>query len=122
VIGVVVAEQVQDPRSYDKAEGRARVARVANGIGAGCAAFLYTTTGGDDDPWNYHADAMWASMERGVPTINGYSGNQPPLWTFYDIRVSTPFLDSVVTDSVSRWATRWRLDPAHICRVRTPPG
>ena len=122
IIAIVTAEQVQVPRSYDKNEGRARVARVANGIGASCGAFLYTTTGGNDDPWNYHADAMWASMERGIPTLNGYSGNQPPKWTFYDIRVPTPFLDSVVGDSVARWAARWRIDPARICRVRTPPG
>lgn len=122
LLAAIVAEQVQQPQSYDKSEGRARVTRVANGIGVGCQAFLYTTIGGADDPWNYHADAMWASMERGVPTINGYSGNQPPRWTFYDIRVHTPYTDSVVGDSVSRWAARWHLDTARICRVRTPPG
>lgn len=122
LIAVVVAEQVQQPQSIDKNEGRARVARVANGINANCGAFLYTTTGGNDDPWHYHADAMWASMERGIPTLNGYSGNQPPKWTFYDIRVPSPYLDSVVTDSVGRWAARWHIDPARICRVRTPPG
>ena len=122
VTTVVVAEQVQQPKWYDKNEGRARVLRVANGIGADCGAFLYTTTGGNDDPWHYHADAMWASMMRGIPTLNGYSGNQPPRWTFYDIRVPTPYLDSVVSDSVSRWAARWRIDPARICRVRTPPA
>ena len=122
LVAIVTAEQVQVPRSYDKYEGRARVARVANAIDANCGAFLYTTTGGNDDPWNYHADAMWASMERGIPTLNGYSGNQPPKWTFYDIRVPTPFLDSVVSDSVARWAARWKMDPARICRVRTPPG
>jgi hypothetical protein len=122
VTAVVVAEQVQQPISYDKNAGRARVARVASVIGADCGAFLYTTTGGMDDPWHYHADAMWASMLRGIPTLNGYSGNQPPKWTFYDIRVPTPYLDSVVSDSVSRWAARWRLDPARICRVSTPPA
>ena len=122
VIAAVIAEQVQEPHWYDKSEGRARVARVANAIGSDCQAFLYTTTGGADDPWNYHADAMWASMERDVPTINGYSGNQPPSWTFYDIRVHTPSTDSAVSDSVAQWAALWRLDPARICRVRTPPG
>lgn len=122
LIAAIVAEQVQEPRWYDKSEGRARVARVANGIGAGCQAFLYTTIDGADDPWNYHADAMWASMERDVPTINGYSGNQPPNWNFYDIRVHTPSTDSAVSDSVARWAAQWRLDRSRICRVRTPPG
>ena len=122
LLAAIVAEQVQRPPSYDKSEGRARVARVANGIGAGCQAFLYTTIGGADDPWNYHTDAMWASMERRVPTINGYSGNQPPGWNFYDIRVHTAETDSVVGDSLAQWSARWHLDSARICRVRTPPG
>ena len=122
LFAAIVAEQVQRPPSYDKGEGRARVARVANGIGAGCQAFLYTTIGGADDPWNYHTDAMWASMDRRVPTINGYSGNQPPGWNFYDIRVHTAETDSVVGDSLAQWSARWHLDPARICRVRTPPG
>ena len=122
IVAIVTAEQVQVPNSYGKNDGRARVARVANAIGASCGAFLYTTIGGADDPWNYHADAMWASMERGIPTLNGYSGNQPPGWNFYDIRVHTAAVDSIVSDSVASWASRWKLDPARICRVRTPPG
>jgi hypothetical protein len=121
VVAVVVAEQVQRPNSYDKNEGRARVLRVANGIGADCGAFLYTTTGGDDDPWRYHADAMWASMARGIPTLNGYSGNEPPGWSFYDNRVPTADSDSAVSRAVVLWAERWHIDPARICRVRTPP-
>ena len=122
LIAVVVAEQVQQPEWYDKNAGRARVARVANGIGADCGAFLYTPTGGSDDPWHYHTDAMWASMLRSVPTLNGYSGNQPPNWAFYDNRVPTQGLDSVVTASVSRWAAQWHMDPARICRVRMEPS
>lgn len=122
IVAVIVAEQVGAPRSYDKLEGRARVARVAAEIGASCDAFLYTTIGGSDDPWRYHADAMWASMERGVPTINGYSGNKPPGWGFYDIRVQSVEQDSVISDSLARWEAKWRLDPARVCRVRTPPG
>lgn len=122
IVGVVVAEQVTKPRSYDKLEGRARVARVEAEIGTWCEAFLYTTIGGDDDPWRYHADAMWASMDRGVPTVNGYSGNKPPGWNFYDIRVQSAAQDSVVGDSLARWEAKWKLDPSRICRVRTPPG
>ncbi len=122
IVAAIVAEQVQQPRSYEKREGRERVARVESGIGARCQAFLYTTIDGADDPWNYHADAMWAFMDRGVPTLNGYSGNVPPQWNFYDIRIHTAVVDSSVDDSVASWAARWRLDPARICRVRTPPG
>ena len=118
---VVVAEQLQEPQWYAKNEGRARVLRVASGIAADCGSFLYTVTGGSDDPRHYHADAMWASMMRGIPTLNGYPGAGPPHWPFYDIRVSTPHADSAVGDAVRQWAASWHIDPARICRVRTPP-
>ena len=120
IIVVILAEQVGKPRSFDKRDGRARVARVASTIGVSCDSFLYTTIGGDDDPWNYQLDAMWASMNRGIPTINGYSGNEPPGWFFYDIRVHTAAQDSVVRGVLAQWEARWKLDPSRICRVRTP--
>lgn len=120
IIAVVIAEQVGTPRSFDKEDGRTRVARVASAIGASCDAFLYTTIGGDDDPWSYQVDAMWASMIRGVPTINGYSGAEPPEWFFYDIRVRSAHEDSVIGESLARWEARWKLNPSHICRARTP--
>ncbi|MEO8879816.1 MAG: hypothetical protein ABI446_05420 [Gemmatimonadaceae bacterium] len=120
IIAVVVAEQVTHPRSYDKLEARERVASVAAGIGASCDAFLYSTIGGDDDPWSYQADAMWASMEHGVPTINGYSGGEPPGWSFEDIRVRSAEQESVIVVALARWEERRKLVAARVCRVRTP--
>lgn len=122
ITSVIVAEQVGRPRAFGKKEGRARVARVAGAIGASCSAFLYTTIGGDDDPWRYHVDAMWASMKILVPTINGYSGSEPPEWAFYDNRVHAPAQDSALSESLARWEAKWKLDPSRTCRVRTPPG
>jgi hypothetical protein len=120
IAAVVFLEQGQRLPSYDKLAGRARVARITGELGSRCAAFLYTTVGGADDPWHYHADAMWASMERATPTLNGYSGNQPPGWPFYDIRVQSAKQDSAISDSVSAWAARWHMDSRSICRVRVP--
>ena len=123
LIAVIVAEQVRrlQFQSYDKNEMRARVARVVNGIGASCAAFVYMPAE-EGDPQHFHADAMWASMERGIPTLNGYSGNMPPAWPLADTRAPTPALDSTVSETVARWAAQWHLDPASICHVRTPPA
>jgi hypothetical protein len=122
LIAAIVAEQVQEPPSYEKSEGRARVANVLSGIGTSCTAFLYTPVDSTEDPAHLQVDAMWASMQRGTPTVNGYSGNEPPTWDLWDVRVPTPQLDSVVTDNLVRWAAHWHLDPASVCRVRTPPS
>jgi hypothetical protein len=121
LVAAIVAEQGARLESYDKYDMRARVARVVNGIGPGCTLFVYMPAE-DGDPQHFHADAMWASMERGIPTLNGYSGNQPPEWPFANTRAPTPSEDSAVNERVSRWAAKWHLDAASICRVRTPPS
>ena len=120
IVAVIAAEQLGTPRSFDKASSREHVARIASMLDSTCDAFLYTSIGGVEDPWFYQLDAMWASMNSGVPTINGYSGNEPPGWFFYDIRVHTPEQDSVIRESLARWEERWKLNPSRVCRVRTP--
>lgn len=115
---VVVAEQGQAMPWYDRADARARTAAVAAAIPSGCAAFLYTPIASGGDPWVYHGDAMWAALERGVPTVNGYSGNLPPAWSFYDAIARTPRQDSLLGAGLSAWRRRWRLDSASVCRVR----
>jgi hypothetical protein len=122
IIGATVVEQVQWSRSYDKNEGRARVARIVELIGTHCTAFFYTTEGGGDAPGWYQLDAMWASMQSGMPTLNGYSGNDPPGYPLNDIRVSTPAQVSAIRNALDEWADKWHLDTARICRVHTPPG
>jgi hypothetical protein len=122
VLAVIALEQGQRLPSFDKLAARERTARVAREVDPKCSAFLSTIIGGAEDPWRYHVDAMWASMERGVPTVNGYSGNEPPGWTFYDIRIHPG--DGTLAPTVAAvraWATRWRLDPATICFLRVAP-
>lgn len=122
VLVVVALEQGQRLPTYDKVAARERAARVAREVGPECSAFLSTIIGGAEDPWRYHVDAMWASMERGVPTINGYSGNEPPGWRFYDVRIhpGDGTLAPMIV-AVRAWAARWRLDPATICFLRVAP-
>jgi hypothetical protein len=118
---VIGAEQKQFLLSYDKHAGRARVAAVAQRIDPECEAFLYTPLDGREDPWWYHMDAMWASANRAIPTFNGYSGNQPPHWPFYDIIVRTEAHDRALDEALTRWRVRWRLDARRVCRVSLRP-
>ncbi|HEX6533007.1 MAG TPA: hypothetical protein VF041_00335 [Gemmatimonadaceae bacterium] len=118
----IALEQRQALVSYDKYVGRARVHAVAALVRPDCQAFLYAPTGGREDPWWYHVDAMWASMAAGVPTINGYSGNQPPWWSFYHNVAYDAEHARTITHDLDAWARRWRLDRGRLCVVSlTPP-
>ena len=117
---LMAAEQWQSLPAYDKALARARVSAVAQAIPPDCPAFLYVPREGQGDPWLYQTDAMWASMETGVPTVNGYSGNVPPGWTFYRNMEGSGSSDSAVTQALRAWASRWSIEPSRLCRV--PPS
>ncbi len=117
---VTTAEQVRQLTSYGKEDGRRRVAVVASAVRPGCEAFLYTPPAGREDPWWYQVDAMWASMNTGVTTINGYSGNAPPGWPFYRNQIATPEHDRELAQALDGWAHAWGLNTMHLCRVETP--
>ena len=80
-----VLEQGRTPPTFSKEESRRRVAELAARIPPGGAAFLYTPRG-DPDSFLERAfvqvDAMWAELETGEPTVNGYSGAVPPDYAF----------------------------------------
>jgi hypothetical protein len=117
---VITGEQLRDLKSYIKSDGRRRVAIVAAAVRPDCLAFFYSPTTGREDPWWYQVDGMWASMNTGVPTINGYSGNVPPGWLLYKNQVVTPAHDRELTADLDAWVRRWHLDPARVCRITTP--
>lgn len=107
--------------SFDKAAGRTRVARVASGVDRRCQSFLYTPLAGNEDPWWYQVDAMWASMQRDVPTVNGYSGNWPNGWRFYPIVARTPADSAHLAGNLARWIAQWHLDARRVCTVALVP-
>ncbi len=79
------AEQINHRWSYDAVERGALVARIERTIPEGSTAFYLANPERDPGPLA-QLDAMWASLLKGVPTINGYSGvfpsQFPPLLFF----------------------------------------
>jgi hypothetical protein len=76
-------EQGVTTGSYDKEEARATVAAIARRIDRRDVAFFYSPREAPPPGYphyNYQVDAMWAGLESGVPTVNGYSGHNPPDW------------------------------------------
>jgi hypothetical protein len=117
VVLVMMAEQGKTLYSYDKHVARREVARLAAMIPAQCDAFLFSPRFGRRMAWNYQVDAMWAQLERGVPTINGYSGNPPPGWAFSDLRLRTPEHERDLSTALDVWTARWGMDRARVCWI-----
>ncbi len=61
-------------------------------------------------------DAMWVSMETGVPTANGYSGNAPPAYRDLGLFEAT----TVHEVQISKWYQIHgvALDPADVCLLQ----
>jgi hypothetical protein len=72
--------------SRDEVVARARI--VAERVPVDCQVFFWRGQNPTDPEYVIQLDAMSASMELGKPTINGYSGNDPPGWPFRDPRAA----------------------------------
>jgi hypothetical protein len=109
---LVLGEQLQRTPSFDRGEVVARVEGIARRVRPGAAAFLYTVPGGSIAA---NLDAMEASLETGVPTVNGYSSNTPPGYPFENSSASEE-----EEAALEAWVLRHGGDPSGIQRIRGP--
>ncbi|MGE6761317.1 hypothetical protein ACQKGO_25090 [Corallococcus interemptor] len=105
---------------YDRHEARADVEAVAARIAPGCATFFYAPTSGEAQEWKYHLDAVWASGEHGVPTVNGYSGNYPQGWKLQDNRRFNAEAAARIDQELEAWMRSRNLAPESVCRIEVP--
>ncbi|MDX1997894.1 MAG: hypothetical protein SF066_09265 [Thermoanaerobaculia bacterium] len=121
---LVILEQAQTQASYPKGVPTARADALATVLPAGCASFVYTALvplhrvnfGGDQ------LDAMFASLESGVPTLNGYSGYAPGDWWE---RVGPFLLDVAAPEALPGLAqelVRAGAPPGRLCWLRVALG
>jgi hypothetical protein len=85
-------EQGRTSPVYDRREARDSAAAIARRVDPASEAFWFTVDGPPESkilvetlPLRIHVDAMMASLECGVPTVNGYSGWNPPNWPFENL-------------------------------------
>jgi hypothetical protein len=121
---LVILEQAQTQASYPKGAPTARADALAAVLPAGCATFVYTALvplhraniGGDQ------LDAMFAGLESGVPTLNGYSGYGPGGWWE---RVGPFLLDVAAPEALpglGRELVRAGAPPGRLCWLRVALG
>jgi hypothetical protein len=77
---VCAVEQGVTTPSFDRFENRRIVDALAARVDPNAGAFLYTPGRFEGTTALAALDAMWAGLERGKPTLNGYSGGTPPFW------------------------------------------
>lgn len=122
-----VAEQAQTTPSYDKEAARAHVRAIVEALAArrpDCLAFYVSVqleAGQGAPAEQYQVDAMWAGLESGVPTINGYSGNLPPGWLplFFN-RTRSRAEEEVIRVCLYRWCQANGVDATRLCWLRLP--
>lgn len=102
---------------FDAQAAAADVARIAGEV-RGCKSFFYSPEHPSTPEWKYQLDAMWASLQAGVPTVNGYSGKVPPGWELEDPVVRDDASARRISAALERWMRARGLAPAEVCRVR----
>jgi hypothetical protein len=122
LVVLCVLEQGRSLSAFDRQEHRRRVAEVAAQVPSDARAFLVIPAeplDSDVDSCRLHLDAMWASLETGVPTVNGYSGKMPPGWPFEEVVLLGPTDARAVEDRLRRWLAPFAI---HRPLVRIAPG
>ena len=98
---------------------RARVASIARAVDPACRAFLYTPVAQTPPRAQDHTDAMWAALERGVPTVNGRSGSQPPGWNLWDVVINDGDDVQRITGALTEWIEMNDSSLHGVCWVKT---
>jgi hypothetical protein len=127
VLAVVsLLEQGRTSPVFDRREARESTAAIVRRLDPAADAFLLTEQQPPPSanfintlPLRTHVDAMMASLEARVPTINGYSGWTPPGWPF---EAATVVSDEAAAAGVERmlqeWCARSRADRRRIQWIR----
>ena len=111
-------EQGVTTPSESKSAWRATASEVARRVDRGCTSFYYSPHSPELEINEYHLDAMWAEIETGVPTINGYSGHCPPGWLplYYSPIYGETDINRI-EPALRQWAARNQLEPERICWI-----
>jgi hypothetical protein len=106
-----MAEQGVTTSSFDAGTNRATIVRLARQVERGRSAFYYLPCA-EQPVYRYNLDAMWASLQCGVPTINGYSGYFPRGWEGFITVYAEDYPGPA--ESLDLWERRSGLAPVQV--------
>jgi hypothetical protein len=101
---VCLAEQGVWTPSYDKLESRRVVSSLAGAVDPRADAFYSSPVRSPAPTHHANLDAMWAGLECGKPTVNGYSGGTPLGWRPIEYcKIDEPFDELWIGARLARW-------------------
>ncbi|MGE0616000.1 MAG: hypothetical protein AB7P04_10180, partial [Bacteriovoracia bacterium] len=123
-----VLEQGRTPFSFDSYASRERIEAIKGALRAeqgrrACDYFYYSPVHrvhGPASPVEYHMQAQWASIETGVPTLNGYTGRVPTGWELFENEIvaskdgGTPDRQRI-RGKLDQWIKQHQLDGTKLC-------
>lgn len=117
VAAVLVLEQVQFGARYSVDAFAARTSELARRIPGDCPTFYYSSTNPRASHIQVHLEAMWAGLERDIPTLNGYTGNLPPGWLLNDAVERTSAHPHALRVAQAAWMERKQMSTP-VCWIR----
>ena len=121
-----IAEQLHRLPAGNETMYRGVVARIASRVDPDCEAFFLTTHGAGDQadcPFPKRNSrviqimAMWAGIEAGKPTMNGFYGKSPRHWELKDIQVADEREALALERKLDHWIRAKDLQADRVDRV-----
>lgn len=90
------------------------LSRLAQSLPNDCSVFYVGLTPPTiHNQFEYQLDAMFVSILKGVPTLNGYTGYLPANWGLYEVA------DPRYEENVRQWINDWQIK-GNVCRLFIP--
>lgn len=113
-----ILEQGQTTDAFDKHFTRTDVAAIVRQIPQGCEAFFHSPVDSFSPYFKHQIDAMLAELVSGVPTMNGYSGSNPPGWALGDPAIRQGFDEQRLGQQLQSWVLRHQVQNRNLCWLR----
>lgn len=116
--GFGLVEQFDSKEGFDgfsiSAENK-HLNRIAHSLPDGCSSFYVAVKpAAIHNQFEYQIDAVFVSIMKGVPTLNGYSGQLPQTWRLWEL------MDSGYENNVKLWIDEQRIK-GNVCRLFINP-
>ena len=124
LVVAIIAEQRTAITWWETDQSAQEIHTLAALIDPTCAAFFASPEGEfrafpRNEWYRYQIDAMWASMQTGIPTVNGYSSRPPIGWELIDPNIRGPEDEARLNAGLTAWQATHPFE-GPLCRIVYP--